>query len=122
MCHDTMLTNQFVSVIEMKLRKRERVDYRHLHEEPKLSGLMSQRDQLRWPASKLWRFQIIEEREDEVKVHWDGWPASNDQWIARENVVDVPAGIEEADAFSHLTNQLFIQVRLRPKLSSEIFF
>ena len=95
----------------MKLREKPSIDYRQLHQGPKLSSTSSKRE--RWSISKLWRFEIIDERDHEVKVHWEGWTSSYDQWISRESVIDVPDNVDQADAFSHFSHQLYIQVRFR---------
>ena len=96
----------------MDLRHRTNpINYKELHEGS--TSVIPRRltvKQERWSTSKLWPCQIVEDNGDQVKVHWDGWSESYDQWIAKEDAVDVPSDIEEADGYSHFTRQLYVQV------------
>jgi len=92
----------------MKLRQKQPINYSQLHEGPKLRATKSRQES--WSTSKLWRFDVIEYTEDKIKVHWEGWLSAFDQWISKESAVDIPESVDKSDAFTHLTEQLKIQV------------
>lgn len=96
----------------MKLREKTRKDYAAVHEGPLRNLNPHPRVSEKWSKTKLWRFEIIDERHDAVKVHWIGWSTKYDQWITRDSVVDIPSDVEESNAFSHLKHQLHVQVGL----------
>ncbi|XP_072048249.1 uncharacterized protein [Amphiura filiformis] len=95
----------------MKLRHKETVNYRQLNSGPKLQVSGRKAGSERWPSSKLWRCHIVDEREDEVKVTWEGWPTSYDQWIPKVDAVDVSDATESTDAYGHLKYQIYVQIQ-----------
>ena len=64
----------------------------------------------KWKRSQLWEFEILEEKKEEVKVHWVGWSSTYDQWVNKEDIVDIPSAVEEADAYGAFIHQVKIQV------------
>ncbi len=98
----------------MKTRQQKRVDYRTLHEgsSATISNTV-RKPKAKWSKSTLFKFTILEETETQYKVHWDGWSNSYDQWIQKQQSVDIPIDVQDSDAYSHLTRQLYIQVGVR---------
>lgn len=106
----------------MELRKRPKPDYRRLDRGedvlPK-SGLSVGDD--KWPTSKLWRLEIIEERlvdgVEQLRVHYSGWSNVWDEWRPKSEIIDTPSEHELSDAYLQFVSQIKIKVKERLNLS-----
>ena len=109
----------------MNLRKKQRLDYRSIHEgESSIPsvGKSSVGNSEKWSTSKLWPLAVVEERitatgQHEVKVHYAGFGNSYDEWRPLEEVVDIPSDCKTSDAVSLLKHDLLVKVKESLNLS-----
>ena len=66
----------------MNTRRQQRVNYRQLHEGKQLNQTIKSKPS--WSKTKFWKFTVLEERGEEVKVHWEGWSSKWDQYGYRK--------------------------------------
>ena len=107
--------SNFIDVLffvpEMKTRgSKPNLNYKVLANGFPLAVLRQREFKPKWKRSQLWEFEILEEKKEEVKVHWVGWSSTYDQWVNKEDIVDIPSAVEEADAYGAFIHQVKIQV------------
>ena len=45
----------------------------------------------------LYRVEVLERRDDQVKVHWIGYTHKKDEWIAADSLTTLDEGAEDTD-------------------------
>ena len=70
--------------ISYDLRQRVKKNYRELSDTklPRVSRQSSKQN-----SDELYTIEIIEEREDEVRIHYVGYSSKHDEWRSREEIV-----------------------------------
>ena len=68
------------------LRPREKKNFRELSD---IKLPRASRQSSKWNADELYTIEIIEEREDEVKIHYVGYSSKHDEWRNREEIVQL---------------------------------